>query len=88
MDGFFLRASEVFCFSPAFCGCWVTWYIPYIPFSTLLIIYFMAYLYIKKQKESWFERRLEGTLFERKIVGYALEVSQCPTLIRNVKTYC
>ena len=35
------------CF-PAFCGCWVAWYIPCIPFSPLLVIYATAYLSKKK----------------------------------------
>ena len=32
-------------------------------------------------------RRLDVTLFDRRIVGSVPKVSQCPTLVRNVKAY-
>ena len=38
-------------------------------------------------RKSWFENKLNETLFELKIVRYELKVSKCSTSIRNEKTY-
>ena len=42
---------------------------------------------VGKTRKSWFKGRLGGTLFDERIVGCAPKVSQCPTLVRNEKTY-
>ena len=40
-----------------------------------------------QRRKSWFERKFGETLFERRIIGCVPKVSQCPTLVRNGKTY-
>ena len=35
----------------------------------------------------WFEGRLDGTLLEGRIIGCAPKVLQCPTSVKNGKTY-
>ena len=52
----------------------------------------MVVLHVKRvpkcnEGKSWFERRLGGTLFEGRLLSVYPKVSQCPTSVRNEKTY-